>query len=196
MAVPDHLQIRMRMGKTRPAFRKHAQTVGELVWASNWCLSMVYLMYGSLFTPANKNTAVRIWRGTRGDRAQLGLAEHAIRGHKTMKKRKAKALLWAVSKARDLAEKRNDAVHVLYNQQMLKGFGSSTMQPSPWTIAERRYEKLRGMNNITRHFRVVRDDFVRLGDYVMAVWLYSEGTHLEPLPRRPPIRSLSKHYRP
>jgi hypothetical protein len=183
---PEHLRPRLRLGRTSKSFRSHAMVVGELVWASNYCLWTFSMLYGSLFAPDDMKIAKRTWRGTRGDQAQLNLVEHAVRGNKRLNRRKAAAVLWALDKARKLAEQRNDAVHVFVE---VRRTGKPTVRPSPHTIIEKRFAKLSAITDLTRHFGTVRDDFIRIADYVEILWLYSEGTHLDPLPSRPRLRT-------
>jgi hypothetical protein len=175
--------------------RLYGVAVGELVWASNFCLTAFNLLYRQFFSRDDRLISVNVWHSQRMDKNQMELLRAAVAGSKPIPFELHRRIIWAISRQEKLAEHRNDAVHSYVN------INDQNMQIRPSSIATHpnRYARLAARSNMKRFFRTVRDDFFHLGNYAHLLWnhMYSlrEGVHL-PLPRKPTLRSVTNNPLP
>jgi hypothetical protein len=169
--------------------RSYSIAVGELVWASNYCLNYFSLLYRELFEQDDINIAIGNWSAMRSDRGQLDLLEVAAKGSKRITAPIRDEIVWAIGKAILLSEKRNDAVHtpttfVIRPKRRVK------LIPSSVSTLPARFKRLSVVKNLIRSFGVARNDFLQLSGYVFFLWNEVAFPGSTPLPKRPLLRSL------
>ena len=134
--------------------RQYAISVGELVWASNAAHTEFAILFCHVATPKNFLVGRAIWLSSKSDAGQIEMLEAAANASETSERlsRKMPAnILWATGKAKQLGQKRNDAVHsptgFLTNQKPVK------VVPVEMGIVRRRFSRLLSMTDLKREFR-------------------------------------------
>src|SRR5690349_12325753 len=89
---------------------RHALTIGQIVWASNYLHTYFHLAFR--WAIGDDAKANEMWHEERNDGPQRGLLTTALEGNNNFSPRDRARLLWAVKKAVKLAELRNDLVHL------------------------------------------------------------------------------------
>ena len=184
---------RLRRGlprKQQMAVRSYGTAVGELVWASNHCLNHFNLLYREIFSKDDIKIAVRTWHTGRSDSSQLDMVEAAANGSRMIRLSTVDEIVWAIVRARKLSEKRNDAVHSTTTFHMKRPNSPVKVITSSISTLPSRFEKLSVIRNLARHFRVVRNDFIQLTNYVYYLWNEVAFPGYQPLPKRPRLRSV------
>ena len=169
------------------AVHPYALAVGELSWASNYCLNFLHLLYRELFDKEDINIAVRIWHTQRSDRAQLNLIDAALAGNRRLPRPMKDEIAWVISKALALAEKRNDAIHATTQIVMRP---RAKVVASSYSNLPTRYERLSGHKSMIRQHRLVTGDFLSLSGYVFFLWSKLVFPSPSLLPKRPQLRSV------
>lgn len=191
--MPKAPTIRGGMPKAiRAPFRAYTAVIGELVWASNYSHGAFEILFSHVATPTEFQTGRSIWHSAPSDSGQLQMLAAATETSARLSAKMRANILWAVEKAKKLGESRNDAVH------------SSTIilsRAKPVKIAlyelgtkPKRYGKLERTIDLKKHFRLVKGDLWKLGQYVHALWPHLAGFDaLPPLPRRPRLTSIQNN---
>ena len=192
MSKPTASPIRGGVPKEiRAPFRAYTTVIGELVWASNYAHGAFEILFSHVATPTEFQTGRSIWHTASSDGGQLHMLVAATEVSVRLSEKMRANILWAVEKARKLAESRNDAVH---SSTIIL----STIPPVKVALSElgtkpKRYKKLGNTTNLKEHFRSVKSDLWKLGLYVHALWPHVAGfDELPPLPRRPQLISIPK----
>jgi hypothetical protein len=179
--------------EVRDIIRPYTSVVGEVSWASNYCLNYLNLLYRQLFHKEDINIAVRSWHAMRSDKAQYDLMLAAIAGNRTIHKDIRAEIEWAVNRAIDLAANRNDAVHlsttvVVYPHKAMK----KKLVASDIATLPARYARMSKPKSLAKHFAPVRGDFLQLAAFCYYLWKMLSNGGNDPLPKRPRLRSLPK----
>lgn len=171
--------------------RQYATAVGELVWASNAAHTEFAILFCHVATPKNFMVGRAVWLSSKSDAGQIEMLEAAAKASETSERLSRKMLaniLWATGKAKQLGQKRNDAVHsptgFLTKQKPVK------IVPLEMGIVRGRFSRLQSTTDLKREFRLVKSDLVQLNVYVRHLWTAIEfpGVYGS-LPRRPRLRS-------
>lgn len=172
--------------EARPRVRSYAASVGEVVWAANYCMTAFNLMFRRLFAPDDAVVAIDLWHSQRMDKNQVDLLRAALKGQTRVDFELRRRILWAASRHERLAEHRNDAVH---SAIQVRG----SLKPSEIATHPERVKRLLAQPNLKRFWGVLRNDLFQLGNYVHILWQYhfagGPGTH--PLPKKPRLRSVT-----
>ena len=177
--------------EVRAPFRAYTTVIGELVWASNYSLGAFEILFSHVATPTEFQTGRAIWHTATSDSGQLQMLKAATVTSTRLSERMRANILWAVEKAQKLGESRNDAVHsstiILARTKPVK-VALSELGTKP-----KRFGKLDRTVDLKKHFRSVKGDLWKLGQYVHALWPHLAGfDQLPPLPRRPQLASFPK----
>src|SRR5258706_6430904 len=183
ITIPRQLPKRLRA-----PLRAYGVAVGELVWASNYCLSYVYLLYRELFTKQDLIIAVKSWHTQRSDRGQYDLIVAAVEGHRRLTTWTKSDILWAIKSAVKLSEIRNDAVHA--HTTFLRT--TRRIVPDGIDNLPSRIAKLSQVGSLIRMFGTAKGDFIALAAFAYYLWHEVAFPDRNPLPKKPRLRSLPK----
>jgi hypothetical protein len=172
----------------RKVIHPHALAVGELSWASNYCLTICNLIYRHLFDKEDWNIAVRTWHTLRSDQAQLALVEAAVLGNRRLPQFLHGEILWILASAKKLSEKRNDAIHTPI--VFLNSRTRFKLRPSEFSTFPARYERLLKSKSLILIFRKSTGDFLALTGYALSIYLKLANNEQGSLPKRPKMRSV------
>jgi hypothetical protein len=195
------------MAKTPYALRKipfarnrslarHAKTVGQLIYASNYLHALFSAIFSHLVMDlgnedrwAAYDVSRSIWHSLRSDDVQRTVLLGVVRTTMESKPRTSKSLLWALDKAGKLSEYRNDAVHTPFDLVFSSRRPRWEIEPDYSAGLPSRVAKLTRVGH-QKLFRLALGDLVQLANYVEGI--YSQLADEEPkaLPRRPVLRSI------
>ena len=172
-------------------FRAYTTVIGELVWASNYSLGAFEILFSHVATPTEFQTGRAIWHTATSDSGQLQMLKAATETSTRLSERMRANILWAIERARKLGESRNDAVHS--STIVLAKTKPATIVLSELGTKPKRFGKFDRTVDLKKHFRSVKGDLWKLGQYVHALWPQVAGFDLlPPLPRRPQLASIPK----
>ena len=172
----------------RSTSRQYGAVIGEVVLASNYVLMELQLLFGALVTPDHPHVAEAMWHTLSNDRPKLELLRAFVEGNTTIQNTARDRIVWAISKAEKLAEKRNDAVHATVAfDRTAKPY---KVVPFKQGTHPARFRRLTVQHDLKRFFRSVKDDLHALSNYVRAVRIHLMYPARFALPQKPRLRSL------
>jgi hypothetical protein len=209
--------VRSEWGPTLTAARKHILAQGEVIYAFNQLHDAFFQTFHMALILNRPETfahneyfdhALSIWHAVISDRQQRQMALAAIATLPVSKeegmRRIIRRLKWAKKITDDVADYRNIAAHtpIMFRGTIKDGavvripeFGGHSTRKSYW-------DRLKQINGDLKFWAALRDDFLKLSEYVRDVNLFAAGMNAriahgaelvgapDTLPDRPRLKSI------
>ncbi len=147
------------------------------------------ILFSHVLNHTNFQIGRSVWHTTSSDSGQLKMLMAATETSERLSAEMRANILWAAGRALKLGELRNDAVHS--TNVVVPTTKPAKIVPASIGTKPTRYEKLERIPDLKRHFRLVKGDLLRVGQYVHALWPHVAGFELlPPIPQRPQLRSI------
>jgi hypothetical protein len=194
----------------RPALRRHARHVGEIIWCWNLLHQEIFLMFGYTINVPQElrsfDLAYGIWHTIQSDKTQREMLEASAKARfgpvsspatgkpvqSARDKRALACILWITKMAGQLSAYRNDPAHSPVYFAMTAGstYADPNFAPVPTGIGRRAaVERLRS-EPTAEVWRKARGDLYVLARYAVGVRLAIHSNGRAPWPRKPRLLCL------
>jgi hypothetical protein len=189
-------QPTQRPGRRFPAYAadaiaEYSKLVGEITWASNRLHASMAWIFVQLVQPQSFTVGLEIWNSVKTDSAQRDMLKGATIGSMKLGRLSfGPKIIWLCDAVGRVAAYRNDAVHT---PMITKIDERGKWRPVPDAIAPvSRAQRLED-KRFWRLFKLLRGDLIELNHYASGLSANVSAEHLgrklEPLPKRPLLRS-------
>ena len=194
---PDNLLLISKLSTTsrkipkefKPALDEISSSIGEVVWAWNYCHAAFHRLFAELVNPSNLLIGYSIWHVIQNDSSQRDMVLLAAKEALKKQPRVFSRIAWAVERVNKLGEKRNDVIHLATALQVARSKTSFVVDPM--SNRPSRVRRLQGQK-IHDDLPALRGDLVAMANYVSTIGseLIIPGRY--PWPRRPQLQSIPK----
>lgn len=173
------------------AFRPLALEIGWLVYQWNRLHEAMAELFSDIASPKEVQIGFAIWHSTPNDRTQRDMLDAAIkaRGGHNFDGRQYNDVVWLLKQLKELAGKRNNAIHAPMIFATDPGTWDIEILPN-YFFGNPRATELRN-KNLLQEFRWYKDHLARLADF--AERLHFASAEGFPWPDRPPLPSVGQY---
>ncbi|MBO6521194.1 MAG: hypothetical protein JJ900_09755 [Rhodospirillales bacterium] len=189
---PNNLSLAATFSNSRqiPSFFKEpldkiSSSIGEMVWAWNYCHSALHRLFASVVNPQNLAIGFSIWHAIQNDSTQRDMLLKAARAELHNDKKLLKQVEWIHERLTKLAVKRNDVIHLATAVQV----STAKLIPDPISNRPNRVRRLSG-EEILSDIHLLRGDLVVMANYIMAIHGKISFDQNAPTPRKPRLKSI------
>lgn len=187
-AHPPQKPKRRTPSAWRPAIRRYAHAVGELLWAANRVQASFCDLFSVLVDPEDLEAGIAIWFSIQTDRAQLAALQSLLKVRSQSASRLHRSAQWAIAAVEKLAEIRNDAAHMATSPTM--GKDGITFIPNVLGNPSSRLQR-RSKTDFLKLFVQAKGDYVQVQQFVHDIFCHvAYPSAAYPLPLRPKLMTV------